>query len=171
MGICFFALRSFTQNRSLKNSDREQIPLFALYQREIRLILMFLTVFHCFSHCMPESESLPSLFAQLLFFKERQSDSLFRSQTKSDSHEKPKSEFPTLSLIKKFVHKNISLDKQKTYQFLKFHNCVKAYLVYHFTFKDCIHIYPYHIFVLSYVYNGLQVYYSIMYESTMNEMS
>ena len=77
---------------------------------------MFLTVFHLF---MPKSESLPSLFAHLLFFFKRpwaiwlglswqKSDgrdplfftntSLFRSHKTSKSLKKPMSVFPTLKI-------------------------------------------------------------------------
>ena len=60
--------------------------------------MFFLQFFTAFPICMPKSESLPSLFAPSLFFKEWIAILLFCTQKTSDTHKKPKSEFPTLDL-------------------------------------------------------------------------
>ena len=67
----------------------------------------FWQFFTAFPICMPKSKSLRLLFAPMLFKKEQQERialekewiaiSLFHTQKTSDSQEKPKSKFPTLT--------------------------------------------------------------------------
>ena len=66
---------------------------------------MFLTVFHCFSHFLPKSESLLSLFTkerqeQFAFGKEQITILLFHSQKTSNLHKKPKNSQPIQNHIK-----------------------------------------------------------------------